>query len=491
MAFKPSKYQTDIYNWISKGSGNAIIQAVAGSGKTSTIVEATKLIPVNQRVLFLAFNKNIQEELVTRLPKHIYCKTLHAFGLSLFNNNTGAYPRITGDKVETIINEVTKHLEDWEKREFVQFLKKVISPIKNTLIDYTSLEQVMNLMSQFNINDFELDDRAMSFIRTIMQKNNANTNEIDFDDMIYLPVVLNFKSYSYDWVFVDESQDLNKTQFELIKRIVSNKTRVVAVGDKRQSIYAFRGADTNSMDNFKEEFNTTELPLSICYRCPKAHIDLVKQVIPEINIEAKADAIEGELLYCKLPQLLEQAEEKDLILCRTNAPLVKVAFALIRVGKKAVVRGRDIGTNLLKMIDKYKCSDVSELYSKLKTFKELQEEKLSLIEDGKLDKNKKGGIVASIDSVETLYVLMEDCSTIQDIKDRIQSIFTDQKEGIICSSVHKAKGLEADNVAIINYDNMPHPMAKTKTELEQEYNILYVALTRSKHKLSILQDIIK
>ena len=58
-AFIPSKYQRAVYIYIEKGKGNAVIDAVAGSGKSTTIVNALKLIPKNKRVLFLAFNKAI------------------------------------------------------------------------------------------------------------------------------------------------------------------------------------------------------------------------------------------------------------------------------------------------------------------------------------------------------------------------------------------------------------------------------------------------
>ena len=484
--YKVSKYQQAIYDWVKNGKGNAVIQAVAGSGKTSTIVEATNLIPSNKKCVFVAFNKAIADELKSKVPRHVEARTLHSLGLSFFRNN-GLNPEIDTNKVTQLVESEIEDIEASQRGEYYTFLKRIIPLIKNTLIDYTNLEQLEDIKERFNITD-DINDRMMLAIRRIIEKNNANTAKIDFDDMIYLPVILNLANGQYDWVLVDESQDLNRTQFELIKRICNKNTRVIAVGDKRQSIYAFRGADTNSMDNFRTEFQAMELPLSICYRCPKSHILLAKEIVPEI--EASDFAEEGIVESVNLLDAVELAQDKDLILCRTNAPLIKVAFTLIRNGKKAIIRGRDIGANLIKMIEKYKANDLGDLYMKLEAFKKLNDDKLALIEKGKYDNKKKNSIMTNIDCVETIFAVMEDCDTIEEVKRKIESIFSDEKEGIICSSVHRAKGLQSENVFIINRDRMPHPMAKTDEEIEQEFNILYVALTRSKHSLYMIRETI-
>jgi len=68
--FTPSPYQQGIYDFITKGTGNAVVSAVAGSGKTTTLINALNLIPSELNVLFLAFNKSIAKELAERVPKN-------------------------------------------------------------------------------------------------------------------------------------------------------------------------------------------------------------------------------------------------------------------------------------------------------------------------------------------------------------------------------------------------------------------------------------
>lgn len=80
-SFIPSSYQEAIFDWIVKGRGDAVVQAVAGSGKTTTIIEAAKLLK-SDRAVFLAFNKHVAQQLQTRLGNTMTAKTIHSIGLA-------------------------------------------------------------------------------------------------------------------------------------------------------------------------------------------------------------------------------------------------------------------------------------------------------------------------------------------------------------------------------------------------------------------------
>lgn len=489
MAYKPSKYQKAIFDWVKKGSGNAIIQAVAGSGKTVTIVSASKLVSKNKKSIFVAFNKGIATELQKRLPSNVEARTLHSFGYGLFFSNSNIKVKLDNDKLfNTIKSALTDKGYVEESLDFktrLIFLRNLIPLLKAFAVNYTKYDEISEIMALKGFNE-DLDDKMLELIKLIMDRCKNNIKTIDFDDMIWIPVINNYKSYEYDWVFVDETQDLNKVQFELIKKMCNGNTRIVAVGDHRQSIYAFRGADTSSMNNFKDYFNAKELPLSICYRCPKSHVNLAKEIVPEI--ECFSEQKEGIIEHLSFDKTIDKMESGNLVLCRTNAPLIRVAFTLIRNGKKAVIRGRDIGKGILKIVNRYKVVNIEDLGIKISNFKQLQEDKLLLIEEGKYDKRKKNSLLSAVDSCDTILVLLENVETLEELKKKIQTIFSDTVEGIVCSSIHKAKGLEAEKIFILNYNMMPHPMAKTDEELEQEMNIKYVALTRSKSELYIIEE---
>jgi len=87
--FTPSKYQKDIFKFILNDNKNGLISAVAGSGKTTTLIQSLEIIPDDKSVLFLAFNKSISEEISKRVPKNKYIdvKTVHSFGYSVLSSN--------------------------------------------------------------------------------------------------------------------------------------------------------------------------------------------------------------------------------------------------------------------------------------------------------------------------------------------------------------------------------------------------------------------
>jgi superfamily I DNA/RNA helicase len=90
------------------------------------------------------------------------------------------------------------------------------------------------------------------------------------------------------------------------------------------------------------------------------------------------------------------------------------------------------------------------------------------------------------DKRDTIFAIAKEVHSLEDLKQKIASIFADTIPDITFSSVHKAKGLEADNVFIINRELMPHPKAKLDWEKIQEQNIMYVAFTRAKNSLTFV-----
>ncbi len=485
MTFKPSKFQKNIYNFIQNCSGNAIVEAVAGSGKTCTIIEATKLIPKDKTAVFLAFNKSIASELQRKLPQTVKARTLHSFGLGMMYNprNNSTEIKMDEDKLYKIVSDIlsTSKIENYKKQ--IGTYKAITSYYKIELLE-PNPDSLFYILDRYNITTtFPIETDIIQAILTECQK---QSHLYDFDDMIWLPIALNYTSRKFDYIFVDEVQDLNKAQFELVKKICGPKSRIIAVGDSRQSIYAFRGADTNSMQNFKTHFNATSLPLSICYRCPKKIVALAKTFVPEI--ESYSEQIDGTVEYITESNLNTMAKPGDLILCRTNAPLIATAFQFIRQHKKAVIRGRDIGKNLITYINKIKTNNLQEFTKELSRKQLVLERKLNDIELGLGEKRHKASLVKELDQIATILAITTNVETKTSLINIINKIFSDKLDGIVLSSVHKAKGLENPRVFILYYDElMPHPMAETPSDYQQEINIKYVAVTRAQESLYLVK----
>lgn len=470
--FNPSKYQSAIFDWHDQHSkGGLVVQAVAGSGKTTTGVLALKdHVPENANAAAIAFNKSIADNLVPKLPGRTV-KTYHALGLMNITNTFGKV-KIEQRKIDVIMRD---RLAYWE-RSLLSPISKLVGLCKNNLLEPTET----NLTQLAENYDVDLNGdmfKVFEYAQTAYNESLKMTSIIDFDDMISMPTLLNLATRQFDYMFVDELQDTNAAQAELVSRSISAGGVIVGYGDYRQSIYAFRGADVQAMSKFANRFGADQLPLSITYRNPLQVVQLVNQNFPDVTFEAYENAIMGEVNYTNRRNV--EFLPDDMILCRTNAPLVEPCFELIRKGVKATIRGRDIGKNLISLINKIKVYDLRELLYRLDIYKESEMAKL-------LAANKTVRAQLLDDKVETIIALSEGCTTIDDLRNRIETVFSDDQAAVVFSTIHKAKGLEARRVYILNPELLPHPMAKSEWEKQQEDNLKYVAYTRALESLTFL-----
>jgi len=262
----PSKYQKDIFNFVRTGTGNCVINAVAGSGKTTTIIASLRFIPTDKSVIFLAFNKSIVEEIKLKVPENVKVQTFHSLGCSAIYKSYKDKSKLENNKIFDIINNIAPRWSMIDKKEidadYKGRVKKIVDLARLSLTHDEETLKDLCYKHQIDVLGLEIE-RALKII------NDAN-NDIslfDFTDMIYWPAKYDhFNLEKYDYIFVDECQDLNKTQHKLIEKISHPNTRLIAVGDRNQAIYGFAGADTESFDLLTKMQNTITLPLSVNYR---------------------------------------------------------------------------------------------------------------------------------------------------------------------------------------------------------------------------------
>ena len=487
----PSKYQQAVFNFIKSfalglsDNINLIIKAVAGSGKTTTIIESLKLIPDDVSVLFLAFNKSIVEHLKTKVNQYqsnINIQTLHALGAAAirfhFKNSI-----LDNSKYKTILeNLITNRnlLEDMEFEEALVYKQNVLKlvDLKRLYLDV----DVAEIATTYGINTIL---NECSVVLDILEIGKYDRTKYDFTDMIWLPVVHDLKMKQHKIVFIDESQDMSFCQRKLMQKAVAKDGIFVAIGDPQQSIYFFSGSSSNSMDELKKLGRYKELPLSVCYRCPTKVIELAKNIVPEI--EASEFAQEGEVDEFAL---IEDLVDEDLVMCRNTAPLISLAIKLLSEGKAAYVMGREIGLDLIQIIKKTKENNLDRMLKKLDDnlsnflIKIAEQEKI-----GQKEAMESAQYSMLADKNKAIKILSKDLKNIDELVSKIQSIFSDDKKGIILSTIHKAKGLEADNAYLICPELLPaHYAKKNKEMMKQEKNLEYIAITRAKKKYGIISD---
>ena len=498
--YEPSQYQKAIFDYIQHEKGNLVVEAAAGSGKTYTLVKALSLIPQDKRVLMTAFNKDIVKELTKKVKEfpNVEVRTLHGLGMILTTRGL----RIGGMKPEgyKYTQLIYNHWQDLTKTNINKLSRNARkSFVENTkkLVDFgrfylaTTRSEMIELMTKYDIPCVADEvDVALK----VMAIGGKNLDSIDYTDMIWMPHIydLHLQECEYDFIMVDECQDLNVAERNLVLRCLKEGGRLIAVGDSNQCIYGFSGSDPDSFKAIQSIPNTVSMPLSISYRCPESVVKFAQNLVP--SIEAKQGAEEGVILDCVS---LDDVHDGDMVLCRNNAPLLQVYCKLLEQGKRAYIRGSDVGKNLQNIVIG---THKDYLYTNLKRdgvfirlYEDLFNSRKAIMERygiSQEDAMKHETIQAKLDMIRALEVLGADLTTTEELTKKIEDIFpkNDKGEGIMLSTVHKAKGLEADNVFIACASLMPSKSALDEWQVQQERNLMYVAYTRAKKVLGFLNE---
>lgn len=267
------------------GTRNIFIRAVAGSGKTTNLVEACRRVPQPCRVVLLAFNKNIADALEPRIPYYATASTFHSYCLSALRRIGWAKGKPNGRKCAAILARLVPNWKD--RREWQDDALTLVSRAKSVGWGYLCPEPegrdaqaiLRELTDKFGL---QLDDSHLLKVEQILAESQANKATVDFDDMLLFALDPAVSFDHCNFLFVDEAQDTNSVQRALLRKMVGRETfgirpeenrpgcRLVCVGDPSQSIYGFRGADADACAALVRDFDMLELPLSVTHRCSQA-----------------------------------------------------------------------------------------------------------------------------------------------------------------------------------------------------------------------------
>jgi DNA helicase-2/ATP-dependent DNA helicase PcrA len=497
-----SRYQANILHFVEHGTGDGIVGAVAGSGKTTTLTMAARAIRGD--ALFLAFNASIAKELAGRLSgTSMTAKTIHSVGMGAL---TKAFGRVRVDEYkyrDLCDREAARILPPGADRKSAAPLSRMLLKLcdfaRLTLTDPRDAGAMWAMADRYNVEVpggtpeaerlaaavFEAVARLIAAGRELAS---GPAHSIDFTDMIYLPVALDLTPAQAAWVFVDECQDLNRAQLELVLRTRAAGGRMLFVGDDRQAIYGFAGADSDSFWTIHRRTGATLMALSVCYRCPTAVLDLARQLVPEI--EAAPGAPAGTVGYVKEAELHKDLRAGDLVLCRLTAPLVSLCLDLIGRKIPAKVRGREIGQQITAIVRRvadmpgYSWEGFGEL---LALYAAGQSAKLANRADA------ESALQAMEDRVAAVRACYEgfEATGADHLCALIDGLFAGDNErgAVILSTVHRAKGLEERRVYILKPEKLPLSWPKqTDEEAAQENNLRYVAITRAKEALYFVES---
>lgn len=507
-----------------------MVRAGAGCGKTSTQVDGLRITmgmkPLikfppsdEQQAIFdelrkypfqscccVAFNKSIAEHLKSLVPGGVYSSTFHSLCLRTLTGKYGDCVDVQGNKLQTWLKmrvpEILPEDADFDEERLTRNLvKRLIDLSKQTLTNGSDGE-IEGIMDRFGI-EFEgvRPDLALPLVREGLEFSLDESKGIivDFNDMIWWVVKKKLQVRRFDLFCVDEFQDLNLLQHEAALMF---GRRLFVIGDPKQAIYGFTGAETNSMFRMQERLEQskqgiTVLPLMTTRRCPKKVVELVKHIAPDFK--AADEAPEGIVSRCSYQSCVtkigvpepENEEEiraprtGDLVVCRMNAPLVRTAIAFIKARQTVTLLGGEFGEKLVTLIKQTKARSIKKLGEALTEYLQEEEEKAE-------KKKSKSSLLLARDKVDCIRSFMERAQTVQDVIDEILDLFAGDEEtdpmsvSIVFASIHRAKGLESKNVYFLFPEIVPHPLATQEWERQQEDHLYLVACTRSKHRLTFV-----
>jgi len=460
-----------------------LVDAIAGSGKTTLLMYLCSLC--DKRVLYLAFNKSIKEETQEKFERYNFpkcmSKTMHSLG---FLAITKSRKVVLKDPKWDLI----KELQAGNKSVFKKMTWKEKSAISFSILDLhefsrlyltddiKELRKILTEMDKFLNKTPYLESLWKDFLEirdNHYSKPPGQILEIDFTDMIYLPVRFNLHiPMDPYYLFVDEVQDLNILQHTIVDMLRSQGTvqRTIYVGDRRQSIYGFSGAFAKSIDSLAARETVKEYPLNICYRCPTAILAEANEVYDVMLGKKEEEGIVSTITN------VNEIKNNSLIICRNTEPLIDLYLELLSLDKPCVLKGEDIlkgVTNFLKPFAK------KTPYIANKEFKyqleELEEDKT---EEGR---RKLYLLKENLKIFNKLIKIFDDeVGELSNLITRLKSLFVNKENAITLCTIHRSKGLEANIVYILDEKKtIPSKFAKSKQQLEQENNLKYVARTRS------------
>ena len=511
----------DVFEFAVSSKDNGAIIAVAGGGKTTAIVESVKRVLVAKpktSILVVAFNTTIRDTLLEKLsgwPLEI--RTVHQHGFSALRDS-GWGGSATAFDVQGSDGEYMMKLAEAQvgsdKDGFADrvAILNLVSMCKTRLA--SSIDEIKEIITNYGFSSSYTNDNYAQYAKNILEftkirpgltrgpafgknsKNIVDKKIVTFDDQVWIPVINNLTVDKFDLVFVDEAQDLSKSRVELIKKSIKPNGRIIACGDPFQAIFSFAGADIDALADLCLSIDANVMPLSCTFRCPKKVVRQAQEINPQI--QHSPIALEGEIITISQENILNYVAIGDVILSRTNAPIIKLFFKYAKQKLKVKFIGKDYGNMMAMRIKGWKSKFYYDCLNGnnsgiFNVRKILEYNDFWLENKSKDDKGVSKQVSERFrDEYETVKILCEDLESnpnseksYNEIIERCYSFSPEDKdlESLNCialSSVHRFKGRERDNVFVL-VDTF-----KIGTN-QEENNLWYVAVTRAMKKLYFVE----
>ena len=453
----PTEEQLHILSLLHSTRSNLLINALAGTGKTSTLELIQNAAPAP--VLCLAFNRRIADEMEKRFRSTTTVRTLNGLGHRIWAAACAGRLSLNPKKSQDILRELISGLPKPSQGEAYDDFWSIISGVALAKsLGYIPEGKFPNAKRLIRATEFfaQLDEVPSSLCVSLIDQTliasitSAYAGNIDYNDQVYMPALFGGTYPRFPLVLIDEAQDLSPVNHEMLGHLKAS--RLIAVGDARQSVYAFRGAVSQGMSKLRERFSMTEADLTTSFRCPSNIVKAAHWHAPAMRWSREG----GRVAKLRNPSMASFIDGSAII-CRNNAPLFSLALRLLSAGRSVSVSGSDVGPRIIAVMKKLGPEAMP------------QEELLNEIEIWRQEKLSKQSTSAN-DLASCMQVFANQGSTLGQAIAYADHLFK-QKGTITLLSGHKAKGLE--------WSTVYHLDSWLCRENEQDLNLRYVITTRA------------
>jgi DNA helicase II / ATP-dependent DNA helicase PcrA len=465
----PTVEQQAIITAATTTSDNLMLNALAGTGKSSTLKMIDRAIKTKP-ALYLVFNRRNADEATAsgEFADTTTIRTFNSLGHRIWAAYCAGKVVLDARKTNTLFKEAVDALTKAEAKVWWSYYQVVADGVsKAKAIGYVpegvypAAKRLAKIDALHNAMDEPPDEHAAEIIDAILTESikRAYKGLIDYNDQIYMPALFGGAYPRFPLVLVDEYQDQSPVNHALLARLV--KGRVIGVGDPWQNIYGFRGAKADGMTQAAETYSMTSLDLSVSFRCPQAIVEAARWRVPHFKWLKQGGHVEeaGTFKGADFP-------DDATIICRNNAPLLRLAFRLLSCGKSVSVMGSDIGPRLIGIMKKFGNESMK------------REAVFAAIEDYREAKVLAGSKSAA-DLADCMRVFADHGDTLGTAISYAEHLFK-QTGTIRLLTGHKSKGLEFENVFFLD----PWLLSDS----EQDKNLRYVIITRSQNSLVMLDS---
>lgn len=467
---QPTTEQSHILASATGSDKNLMINALAGTGKTSTlemIEQAVKARPV----LYMVFNRKNADEAEKRMLSTTTVRTFNSLGHRVWAKAQAKNKLVLNSrKSQEILREIIKAAPKNTSNALWSVFWDIIAGVGLAKSlgyvpegKYPNAKRLITQGEFHNQLDESPDDLVGDLIDAVLTQSIKLSYDgvIDYNDQIYMPALFGGTFPQFPLVLVDEYQDLNPVNHAMLKKLA--RKRLIGVGDPWQSIYAFRGAKRGGMDTARAEYAMESLDLSISFRCPEAIVANVLWRVPHFKAFKEGGSV-------NTPTHLSPSDIADtaVVICRNNAPLLAAALRLLSNGRSVSVSGSDIGPKLIAFMKKLGSEEMSRAQT------------LSAIADWEAEKLARESTSAR-DLAACMRVFAEHGDSLSQAIAYAEHVLA-QKGTIRLMTGHKSKGLEFDTVYHLD-SWLVRSGHNGAPPTEQDKNLDYVISTRSKDKL--------